>query len=265
MVFHKECLAKAQQLCEINNEIEVKPIVENKEIKKYEIFKVIKPNEKFGLQLNVNEFVYVIEPVISNADVCIGFKLLFNNRISRNVSDNHFFKETGLIPKSCLGKFDELNDLNFYSWFFNGDKSMACLIMEKLSSNDSTLFMVRISHSKFVITFKLRDQNIKHINIETNINTYFESVNGENYYLKSNKNEIGLLPNVISNGSCFYSIDKQRYFKSIVHLVEFFMNNSLSDYYKEIEKLGKSYRDALPNPVSVSIAINDFESILFIY
>ena len=276
MIFHKECLAKAQ-LCEmaneiekwdnINSSIELKPN-ENKQKEtctQPQIFKVIKPNEKSGLKLNVNEFVYVIEQSTSNADTCEGFKLRFNNSNSRNASSDHFLKETGLISRSCLGKFDELKDLNYYSWYFDGDKPMACLIMDKLHSNESTLFMVRVSHSNYVITFKLKNQSVKHINVEINVNTFFESVNGEIYFLKSNKNDKSSSSSSVTSNDSFYSIDKRRYFKSIVHLVEFFMNNSLSDCYKDIDCLEKSYRDALPNPNSVSVAIRDYESLFFLF
>lgn len=266
LVFHKECLDSAKK-CQldfdssnINKEngalnregtqrIPDKNISVNRASSQIEIYKSVKKSELNDSKLPIlkfdpNEYVFVIE---TKNHVCKGYKLRFkSNKL-------HIYKEEGYFLDSCVSRIDKLAELNMYSWFLEGDKQLALKILTNLACNDASLFMVRYDKVKYVLTIKLSSKQLKHIQIETNSTDSFELAESGSYFVRVNKTGS-------SSNDGFYTLDRKRYFKTIVELVNFFMVNKLSDYFDDLNILEVPFREALSEPIFTTIATYDYES-----
>jgi len=141
-----------------------------------------------------------------------------------------------------------------FSWYLECDKSTAEKILERIeinqSNNMNNIFLVRYGkkyiynlNKEYTITLKLKNEkNIKHIKIEQiKIDSIIK------YKILIDKH-----------------LDK--YFNSLLELINFFRLNSLYDSHNVLEM---SYRDAIPTPVYSALANTDYEGlfhyIIFIY
>lgn len=160
----------------------------------------------------------------------VGYKLMFGLRKSMSVYTNTTFKQEGYVAKNCLKIVNPKTDLDMYSWYLECDKKLALLILERiqfLTNQESAFFMVRFRRESGYAISICFNRKMKHIKIN------------------SKNNE--------------YTIDNYRYFVSIDELVNFFMTNSLFDYFSDINTcLGKPYREILPEPVYSVMSANDY-------
>lgn len=130
-----------------------------------------------------------------------------------------------------------MTDLGIYSWYLECDKKLAILILERIilsiriQNKLTTFFMVRFRKEAGYAISLCFNNKIRHIKI--------------NSREKSDAVE--------------YSIDNERYFSSIVELVNFFSNHTLAEYFSDINSnLGKPYRQVLPDPNQLCLSNNEY-------
>ena len=128
-------------------------------------------------------------------------------------------------------------DLGIYSWYLEGDKKLAMVILERVilsirvQDKTTTFFMVRFRKEAGYAISICFNNKIKHIKINA----------------------------AIKSGTVDYTIDNERFFRSIVDLVNFFLENSLVEYFSDIKSnLGKPYREVLPDPAHLFLSKNEY-------
>lgn len=132
--------------------------------------------------------------------------------------------------------------LEEYAWFAPVDRQTADQILNRIQNIPSqTLFMVRCrQEGGYAISIKFNG-SVEHIKINVN-------------YLESSSDA--------STSAAFYSID-QRNFSSVINLVKYYSQNSLKDNFPQLETtLGLAYRDALPTPISIAVAVHDYNPLM---
>lgn len=184
-------------------------------------------------------------------------------------------KEEGHFPSSYVRVFSNdtkknsissmnsmKNNLDEYPWFAPVDRNTADLILNRIQNFPAqTLFMVRCrQEGGYAISIKCNGL-VDHIKINV---TYLDSL-GNNHTVNNLSSTLQQSLSLNSNGSietttsAFYSID-QRNFSSVVGLVKFYCQNTLKENFPQLETtLGMPYREALPIPISIAIAMHDYD------
>ena len=192
---------------------------------------------------------------------------------SKRSPGQHLTKEEGYFPSSYVKQYagdsssslpnslTAKNNLDEYSWFAPVDRNTADLILNRIQNFPSqTLFMVRCrQEGGYAISIKCNGL-VDHIKINV---TYLDPIgNSLALNLQQNLNFLNsahLNHEINTNASAFYSID-QRNFSSVINLVKFYCQNTLKENFPQLETtLGTPYRDALPTPISVAIAMHDYD------
>ncbi len=175
------------------------------------------------LKLDLNDLVCV--EYEGDDDWAIGYKLVFGLRKNMSIYANDVFKEEGYVPREHLKRANLLSDLEVYSWYLECDKKLALVIMDRiflLTNSEAPYFMVRFRKDAGHAITVCFEGKVKHIRI----------------------NSVARLKSVE------YTIDNSLYFASIVELIDYYMQNSLVEYFKDIDtSLGMPYREMLPEPV----------------
>lgn len=142
--------------------------------------------------------------------------------------------------------------LDDFPWFAAVDRQTADLILSRIPNKPSqTIFMVRCrQEGGYAISIKF-NRLVEHIKINVN---YLDSISAQLQNMNLNSD--------LANTTAFYSID-QRNFSSLVNLVKYYSQNSLKDNFPQLETtLGLAFRDALPIPISIAVAIYDYNPLL---
>jgi hypothetical protein len=152
---------------------------------------------------------------------------------------------------------DPLTNINLddYPWFSPVDRSLAELILNRLSHVDpaQTLFMVRRrQEGGYAISIKYNGA-VDHIKINLqDIN------NSPTQFVISNSSD-SPQPQISSEAYVF-SIDQQHNFDSIVALVNYYSIHTLKENFPQLDTtLGMPYKQALPAPMSVAVAQHDYD------
>lgn len=250
-VAHKSCISKLGE-CKIKiNIYYTKPEVN--ETFELTLFKVktkqtVNKNSNLTLELNVDDLVYSSARVMD--DIYKGYKLMF--KCSLNPIPD-VYKEEGFFSLANVYKVEKNTQLSLQPWYIECDKFYAVKILEQIGTEASSVFLVRFKE-KHVFTIKLNSKEIKHIVIHvTNVGMFRYDAAKKHYKLDE------LCSSMELNNDFYYTIDKYIYFKTIVDLVEYFSQNSLQEFFTDIKKLERPYRDALPIPKYVSVATSDYQ------
>lgn len=194
---------------------------------------------------------------------------------SKKLQLQNLTKEEGYFPSSYVKMYSNemkknsisvnnqnKNNLEEYLWFAPVDRNTADLILNRIQNFPAqTLFMVRCrQEGGYAISIKCNGL-VDHIKINV---TYLDSLgNTINNLSSSLHHSLSLNLNGSMNketsASVFYSID-QRNFSSVVGLVKFYCQNTLKENFPQLETtLGIPYREALPTPISIAIAMHDYD------
>jgi hypothetical protein len=186
----------------------------------------------------------------ADAEWFAGVKFLFNG----SPLFENFYRVEGFFPKKAIEIINTKQTLDIYSWYLSDcSREKAEEILDKITyhtcfknvfvvrSKNNTDFAISIAYLEKKVHFKIHEQYF-------GANCLVEDVRNGGFLQKdfNQKNE----SNVIFK---YFSLEK-RYFLSIVELVEFYKKNKFNNF----ENLGVSYREAIPKPIGIALALDNF-------
>lgn len=207
------------------------------------------------LLFQTNEYIEVVDKL--NKEWFKGIKL----RYKCAPEMKEYFKEEGYFPSEMISPVDLEQEHEIYSWFLKCERDKAETILNRLNSEEDTIFMIRFrKESGFALSLKFKNK-IKHLKINL---TYMNPRNlkshaeGQFKFYLVTKEFLDSEDRNQEEVASFYSIDV-RHFMSLPELVDFYKQNSFEDYFPDIRTtIGKPYREAYTSPIHTVIAISNY-------
>lgn len=199
--------------------------------------------------------VFELDEIIQITNFCdaewfAGVKFLFNG----SPLFETFYRVEGFFPRKAIEMINTKQTLDIYSWYLSDcSREMAEEILDKITyhtcfknvfvvrSKNNTDYAISIAYLEKKIHFKIHEQYFS-------AKCLVEDVKNGGFLQK----DFG--KNNESNVTIKYFSLEKRYFLSIVELVEFYKKNKFNSY----ENLGLSYREAIPKPIGVALALENF-------
>jgi len=144
-----------------------------------------------------------------------------------------------LAPLSPLKR--QLKD---YPWYLECNRKTCLQIFNQIPAENSHLFMIRYDTIKYTISIKSKNsQDVKHLIIleEYDLKDFEYDESGQFFTSSNAPTEIPpkeeLVKSIqsrssIADSNVFFTIDKSKYFCTIVDLVKYYSNNSLNEIFE---------------------------------
>lgn len=211
------------------------------------------------LHLEPNDIIQVIE--YEDMTWWKGVKYKFNGSLELKQT----YKLEGFFSKSNIQLINSKETMDIYSWYLRDctrDDAERILNKIRIFTNcKENVFLVRSKNNQVEYAISVSFNNrIVHFKI---IESFFDpkwlvtdcSLKNSGFLLINNVNND--CKNLTVLTSKYYSLD-ERYFLSLVDLIDFYRENSLQAVNCQCEKLGISYREIMPMPIAASLALENF-------
>ena len=143
-------------------------------------------------------------------------------------------------PSINSKKQERLRD---YPWYIECDRRLCIQIFCQIPAEKEHLFMIRYDTIKYTISIKSKNsQEVKHLMIleESDFgqlkldqsNNFYTSNTSNDFQRKDSVQSIQIRYSSVVESAVFFTMDKLKYFSSIVDLVDYYTSNSLSEIFE---------------------------------
>ena len=151
------------------------------------------------------------------------------------------------IPDSSPENSKKQERLKDYPWYIECDRRTCIQIFSQISAEKEHLFMIRFDTIKYTISIKSKNcQEIKHLMIleepdfgqfklDQSNQFYILSFNSATDFQRQSEDSVQSIQirySSVVESAVFFTMDKLKYFSSVVDLVNYYSRNSLSEIFE---------------------------------